>query len=306
MFGQEGSLRTEAAGVKLQTSSVKRSTATAALLSAAALFTAAGCGATSTTEGQTTPGNLTNTLGLRVVEAMSLFQRDGVRAVASVRWTGDPAGRVLEQTPSGGPISPRQKVRLVVSARGVQLPRVVGLPVARALATLRSRGFRVDQQLPSGGTVDAQHPAPGWSRPGVSVRLKVVHGKAAVLYRVAQAFATQGVPGLHLSNVHCAQASQASVFRCTGAATDLNYRTTLLVTFVHGAITEWQPPVQKKAQKHSAHRKTRHPGNRKAHGSHRGSHNHTHRSRGAHASARSAPPSTTSAAPKAKPLQPNP
>jgi beta-lactam-binding protein with PASTA domain len=90
---------------------------------------------------------------------------------------GQRTGIVVEQSPSEGTLSAHDRLTLVVtrSLHGV-VPRVIGLPVARAKARLAH--LHVDVHVAGGGPkVGAQSPAPGSAAaPGLRVTLSATGG----------------------------------------------------------------------------------------------------------------------------------
>ncbi len=66
-----------------------------------------------------------------------------------------PAGRVVSQTPSTGTLFRGDRVTVVVSKGPVMVtvPKVVGMPVAKAEAALTAAGLKVDKTFPLGGSL---------------------------------------------------------------------------------------------------------------------------------------------------------
>ncbi|MDI6831570.1 MAG: PASTA domain-containing protein [Actinomycetota bacterium] len=129
--------------------------------------------------------------GLDPAEAQALLHEAGLEAGEAVEGFSDgvPRGRVAASEPDSGTEVRRGSAVTLILSRGpetVEVPAVVGMPEADAVAQLRELGFQVEvsrvySEEAAAGSVCAADPAPGARAPnGSAVTLSISEGSAFV------------------------------------------------------------------------------------------------------------------------------
>jgi serine/threonine-protein kinase len=122
-----------------------------------------------------------NVVGQQQAAAQTALQNDGFQVVVNTDQNSvKPAGTVVAEAPPGGTsVAPNSKVTISVSGGAVQVPNVVGDPVATAQQILKQDGFNVQTNTVAGpanataGTVFQQQPTGGPLAQGSTVTIFV-------------------------------------------------------------------------------------------------------------------------------------
>jgi beta-lactam-binding protein with PASTA domain len=117
----------------------------------------------------TKPSKMPDVVGKDVVEAKEVLEKEGVKFVVKEDFTGQkPAGTVIGQTPAAGEKIPEEgNAIIVMELASVAVPQLIGLGVSAAEEELVKAGLALGERKyettnrSPGGTVIAQHPAPG-------------------------------------------------------------------------------------------------------------------------------------------------